>query len=65
MPIDNKQAKELKKDFLAYSGGFTPDEAFDEVEKYLEYNCPKYCTQDELQEFFDKWGEEEEAKRKK
>lgn len=64
MPISKEQAEELKNDFLEYSGGFTPDEAFDEVKAYVEHNCPPYCTQEELDDFLNKWGDEEEGKPK-
>jgi hypothetical protein len=62
MSLSKEQAEELKNDFLEYSGGFGPHEAFDEMTTYVDVNCPPYCTQDELQEFFDEWMKEEEAK---
>jgi len=52
------RAETIKCDFLEYSGGFTPDEAGDEVQLYVEHYCPPDCTQEELAEFFTKWSEE-------
>jgi len=75
-PLTKEQKAELKKDFLEYTGGFTPDEAADEVEKYVQYSCPNLrqsaatrrnsatCTKEQLQEFFDEWAEQAEKESK-
>lgn len=56
-----KQKTELKKDFLEFSGGSHPGEAFDEVEKYLEHNVTDE-NRESVEEFFESWAEEEEAR---
>jgi hypothetical protein len=53
--MTNEQEEALKKDFLEFSGGFTPDEAYDEVELYKLHSCPDYLTDEELDDFFDQW----------
>ncbi len=46
---------DLQKDFVEYSGGFEPHEAYDEKEMYIQVNCPPWCTEEQLEEFFDWW----------
>ena len=53
-----KRVALLKKDFLSYSGGFEPHEAGDERDTYTRVNCPSWCTEEELDKFFEKWAVE-------
>jgi hypothetical protein len=56
--MNAKQFAFLVKDFLDFSGGFTPDEAADEVEIYTRVNCPNWCSEQELSDFFEEWAKE-------
>jgi hypothetical protein len=37
----------IREDFMAWNGGYTPVEASDEIETYIEVACPtEYATKD-------------------
>ena len=51
--------EDFRRDFISYSGGFTPDEAWDEMRTYIEAEAfPGDATRDQIEVFFDKWLEE-------
>lgn len=55
--------QEFRDDFLAYSGGFAPNEAFDEMMTYIELECwlDATVTRETVERWFDTWLVELEA----
>jgi len=55
--------EEFRKDFLAYSGGFMPNEAFDEMMTYIKADSWMDMTvdRDTIEEWFDQWLDELQA----
>jgi len=50
--------EEFRRDFISYSGGFTPDEAHNEMMTYIESGANFELTRKEADAFFDEWLEE-------
>ncbi len=53
---------EFRKDFIEYSGGYTPDEAFDEMTLYVEAGAYHASLNEELVDaWFEEWLDELEG----
>ncbi len=60
-PLTDAQKAEIRRDFLAYSGGFTPNEAHDEVIRYSEAGRPGWLSQEDCDDFLEEWSKKLEG----